>query len=314
MFTDLFIEKYRPQKLEDIVLDDSVRSKIEQFIKNKSIPHLLFAGAPGIGKTSTAKVIVKEIGCDYLYINASDESGIDTIRNKVQNFAQTVSLNDGKKIVILDEIDGASSSGGGNSAQSALRNVMETYSDICRFILTCNSLAKVIKPIQSRCQRIDLLPPIKGVLARVVLILAKENITLDAEQKAFVGQLIKKYYPDIRTIIGSIEQSIINGNIVLKNHNDLSKNIAIEIFELIKSKKSITSIREYVIGRSIDFNNDYNFLLKNMFNVAYELPDEKKKRDTMLIISKYLYQNSFVMDQEINATACYLELMQCVND
>lgn len=312
MFKDLFIEKYRPATLGDIVLEDNVRSKIEQFIKNRSIPHLLFSGPPGIGKTSLAKIIVKELGSDYLYINASDESGIDTIRNKVQNFAQTVSLSDTVKIVILDEADGMSAAGGGNSAQNVLRNVMETYSDICRFILTCNSLAKVIKPIQSRCQRIDLSPPIKGVLARIVNILAKENITLDTDQKAYVGQLVKRHYPDIRTIIGALEQSILNGSIVLKNSNDTSKNVAAEVFELIKSKKNIATIREYVIGKSIDFNNDYNLLLKNMFNVAYEMQDEKKKRDTMLIISKYLFQNGFVMDQEINATACYLELMNAL--
>jgi DNA polymerase III delta prime subunit len=312
MFKDLFIEKYRPQTLGDIVLEDTVRAKIEQFIKNRSIPHLLFSGPPGIGKTSLAKIIVKELGGDYLYINASDESGIDTIRNKVQNFAQTVSLSDTVKIVVLDEADGMSTAGGGNSAQNVLRNVMETYSDICRFVLTCNSLAKVIKPIQSRCQRIDLSPPIKGVLSRIVTILAKENITLDAEQKAYIGQLVKRHYPDIRTIIGELEQSIIDGNIVLKNSNDVSKNVAAEVFEHIKNKKNITTIREYVISKSIDFNNDYNLLLKNMFNVAYELPDEKTKRDTMLIISKYLFQNGFVMDQEINATACYLELMNAL--
>ena len=307
-FTDLFIEKYRPKNLKEIVLEDHVRQKIEQFIQNKSIPHLLFTGPPGIGKTSLAKIIAKELGSDYIYINASDESGIDTVRNKIQNFAQTVAFTDTVKIVILDEFEGTAG-GGGNAAQNALRNVMETYSEVCRFILTSNSLAKVIKPIQSRCQRIDLSPPLKGILSRVVTILNKENISLNNEQKAYIGQIVKKHYPDIRTIIGTIEQSIINNNIVLRDVNDISKNVASEVFEQIKSKKSISNIREFVIGKSIDFNNDYNLLLRNMFNVAYEQDDEKKKRDAMLVISKYLYQNGFVMDQEINATACYLELM-----
>ena len=311
MFEDLFIEKYRPKTMADIVLDDTVRAKIEQFIATQSIPHLLFAGHPGIGKSSLAKIIAKEIGGDYLYINASDESGIDTVRNKIQNFAQTVSMSGGIKIVILDEVDGTSSSGG-NSAQNALRNVMEAYSEVCRFILTCNSIAKVIKPIQSRCQRFDLIPPIKGVLGRVVYILNKENITLDAEKKAFIGQLVKKHYPDVRTIVGALEQSIVNGEITTRSISDLSNNIATEVMDMIKGKKSITNIREYVIGKSMDFNNDYNLLLKNLFNVAFILEDEKKKRDSMLIISKYLYQNGFVMDQEINATACYLELMSAI--
>jgi len=309
MFEDLFIEKYRPKAMAEIVLEDSVRAKFEQFIKTRSIPHLLFAGNPGQGKSTSAKILAKALGGDYLYINASDESGIDTVRNKIQNFAQTVSMSDNViKIVILDEIDAHSN----GAAQGALRNIMETYSEVCRFILTCNSIAKVIKPIQSRCQRIDLVPPLKGVLSRVVAILNAENIRLDADQKAYVGRLVKKHYPDMRTIIGAIEQSIIDGQITIKNINDLSNNIATEVMDMIKGKKSITNIREYVIGKSMDFNNDYNLLLKNLFNVAFVLEDEKKKRESMLIISKYLYQNGFVMDQEINATACYLELMSAV--
>ena len=199
-FKNLLVEKYRPQSLKDIVLSSEDREYFESLAQKQEIPHLLFAGIQGSGKTSLAKIIVKEIlDCQYLYINASDENGIDAIRGKISGFAKTKSLDGKLKVILLDEADQISLEG-----MKALRNVMEEYASNTRFILTCNYLFKIIAPIQSRCQIINLIPPIEGVVQRVVSILKEENVKITSEQKPLLLEHIRKNLPDIRRIVNDL--------------------------------------------------------------------------------------------------------------
>ncbi len=186
-FDKIWVEKYRPAKLDDLILDEGSLRVVSQF--KDEIPNLLFVGSPGTGKTTLARIIVNDIlGCNFLYINASDESGIDTIRHNITNFAQTKSFDGGVKVVVLDEADGLTS-----QAQAALRNTMETYAKYCRFILTANYKHKIIPALQSRCQSIDLKPEIKQAAKRCFNILKEEGVSVSDEQKVKFGQLVNLY-------------------------------------------------------------------------------------------------------------------------
>ena len=203
-FSNIWVEKYRPKKLDDFVISEENKSIITSFIQKNEIPNLLFTGTPGIGKTSLAKILVNDIlKCQYLYINASDENGIDTIRTKVTNFAQTKSIDGKIKVIILDETDGLSLDG-----QRALRNTMEEYSKITRFILTANYKHKIITALQSRCQSIDLVPPLTLVAKRCLFILKAEKIDIVESDKIKVAQLVKSFYPDLRKCINELQKAL----------------------------------------------------------------------------------------------------------
>ena len=304
MFKDLYTEKYRPQILDDIVLTDEEKDYFLSLKDKKEIPNLLFAGSPGTGKTSLAKIIVKDIlDCQYLYINASDENGIDTIRSKVIGFSSTKSLDGKLKVVLFDECDALSL-----DSQKALRNVIEEYSSNTRFIFTCNYLFKVIPALQSRCQIFSLTPPLNGVLNRVVHVLKQEEIKVPDEEKNKLVELVRSGYPDLRRIINDIQKFSYSGTLVIKDSN--VKNIAGTVIGKLKQKSDPTEVRKYVIEREQEFSGDYLHLLKEMFEVVFNDTTLTKEQQSnyLLILSEGMYKDAIVVDKEINWFSTCLRL------
>lgn len=297
----MWVDKYRPTTLQDMVLSDNNRKLIEKFQTENKIPNLMLIGNSGIGKSTLAKVLVKSIlNCTYLYINASDESGVDTIRHKVVNFANTYSFDGKIKVVILDEVDGMSSinSGGKTSAQQALRNVMEEFSDTTRFILTANYAQKIIPALHSRCQQIDLTPPSDLFVKRCLYILKTEQVKIKDGIKAELLTFIKNKYPDLRKVINELQKHTIKGELSLPNQKQSS--IAQDIFEKLKTRANINTIRQFIIENESEFG-DYQDLLKQLFECFYHSSiSQEQKRDCMLTITEHLYRDNIVMDHEIN--------------
>jgi len=301
MFNNLWVEKYRPKTIDEMVLSSENRAYFNTL--KDEVPNLLFVGTPGIGKTTIAKIIVQDIlKCQYLYINASDENGIDTIRSKVCGFSQTKSLDGSIKIVILDEADGITIDG-----QRALRNTMEEYSSFTRFILTANYKHKIIPAIQSRTQYFDLNPSVQDVLSRIVYILRTENIEVPTTERVNLARVIKDNYPDIRKIINTIQKYSVSGVLHIKDTTDRN-DIVTKINNHLVSKK-VLELRKFLIENENEFQGDYASLLKHYLNFIYNSdtkPDNK--RQMIVIISEYLYRDAFVLDKEINAFACFCQL------
>lgn len=292
-YDKLWVEAYRPTKLSDIVLSEENRKQMVSF--SDSIPHLLFCGKCGIGKTTTAKVLIHDVlKCQYLYINASDETGIDTIRNKVISFAQTRSIDGNKKVVLLDEMDSLS-----GSAMRILRNVMEEYAETTRFILTANYFSKIIEPIRSRCVIINLNPDIKGCVSRCYDILKAENIEIGENLPKLV-EFVKDRYPDMRRMINDLQKSSISGSLVFTDTN-LVENFASLLWEKLKSQENTINIRKFVIEGETDFDSDYQTLYTTLFNIVFESKiEESKKKAVLLELGEAVYRDNFVVDHEIN--------------
>jgi replication factor C small subunit len=294
----LLVEKYRSKTLDEYVGNENVKLTISKYLEQNDIQNLIFYGPAGTGKTTLAKLIVNNLDCSHLYINASDERGIETIRDKVSGFAATASFAP-IKIVILDEADFLTI-----QAQASLRSIIETYSRSTRFILTCNFIERVIDPLQSRCQVVKIIPPsMKEVAAHVAGILDKESIIWDKET---LGPIVKQYYPDIRKILGTAQLSTIDNKLVLDNSILVTNNYVEQVVVELKASKNWKTIRQIIADSNI---NDYDELYKALYNRASEYSSGKEGLVT-IILEEYQYHANFRIDKEINIMACIAKIIE----
>ena len=296
----LWVEKYRPYSLDTYIGNEHLKSKVTMYLQNNDLPHLLLYGKAGTGKTTLAKILVKNIECDYLYINASDENSVDTVRNKVRHFASTVGFKD-LKVIILDECDYITP-----NAQAALRNLMETFSKHCRFILTCNYVERIIDPIQSRCQLFQIVPPSKTEVAqRLDQILEEEEINFELEDLKI---LINSGYPDIRRVINSAQRNVVNGKLKLDISSIIQNDYKLKLLKILEvqnKKNAFKDIRQLLADNKVtDF--------ADLFRLLYDEVDGYGKghvAECILIIARYELSDSQVVDKEINAMAMLIELL-----
>jgi len=302
-FNTLWCEKYRPKTLETLCVSDETRRLLESYKKNLDIPHLLFVSTPGTGKTSTAKIIVNDIlKCDYLYINASDENGIDTIRHKIIGFAQTKSFDGGLKVVILDEADSLSGDGA-----RALRNVMEDYSSTTRFILTANYKHRILDAIRSRCIILDFDHNISEVAKHCAKILAKEGVSIPPDQISSFKTLIKTSFPDFRRILNDLQKYSTSGVLNIRS-TVISDEFIEELYKLLQ-EDDVISIREHIIKNEMVFQSDFHALMKSLLNILYTKNIESmRKKESILTIAHHMDRHSQVIDIEINTFACMISL------
>ena len=300
----LWTEKYRPQTVEDCILPDRLKQPFQEYVNQKQIPNLLLSGGAGVGKTTIAKVMCNEIGCDYMVINGSDESGIDTFRTKIKNYASSMSLSGGRKVIIIDEADYLNP----NSTQPALRNAIEEFASNCSFIFTCNYKNRIIEPLHSRCAVIDfgLKNGEKAKMAsaffkRVQSILQSEKV--DADDKV-LAELVKKHFPDFRRVLNELQRYSQFGKI---DTGILSQIADVSIDELSKhiSSKDFGAIRKWVASHEID----NTALFRKLYDTLYDLLKPTSIPQAVVILADYQYKAAFVADQEINTVACLTELM-----
>ena len=291
---NLWVEKYRPQTLEGYVGNEVIKNKVSDYLNQGSIQNLLLHGVAGTGKTTLAKLIANNLNCDLLYINASDERGIDTIREKIIPFASSLGFGD-VKIVILDEADYITP-----QAQATLRNTMESFSGNTRFILTCNYLERIISPLQSRCQTLEIKPPSKQDVAwRCVDICKDEKVDID---NIALKTIVNTYYPDIRKIINTIQGSVVN-HVVKLDESSLKDDLNEQIIQALSNKTKLSDIRQILADSgSREFDNLFKALYDNLDKFT------TKTGPAILIIAKYQYEYTFVLEKEICVAAMLNEL------
>ena len=299
----LWVEKYRPAKVEDCILPDGIKKTFQEYVNRKEIPNLLLSGSAGVGKTTIAKALCEEVGCDYLVINGSDENGVDTIRVKIKSYASSMSLLGGRKVIILDEADYLTV-----NAQAILRASIEEFSGNCSFIFTCNFKNRIIDPIHSRCTVVDF--KINGskpkmaaqFFKRVEWILEQEGIIYD---KPVVAEVITKYFPDNRRILNELQRYSVGGTI---DKGLLASVSDVMITELINSLKAkdFAGARKWVTN---NLDNDPVRIFRTMYDKLYEVLKPNSVPQMVLILAKYQYQAAFAADHEINLMACLTEIM-----
>ena len=295
----LWVERYRPKDLSTYVGNKHLKLKVERFLEDGNVPHLLLYGRAGGGKTTLAKIIVNLVDCDYLYINASDERNIDLVRDKLKTFASSIGFRP-MKIVILDEADYLNV----NSAQPALRNLMETFSAHCRFILTCNYVEKIIEPIRSRCQAYKIVPPSKKEVAlHVKGILEKENIDFDLDDLALV---VTAGYPDLRKIINDLQRQVIDSKLKIDKDGMLHNEFKLQFLEMIRDKSDLRSIRKLIADSNF---SDYTELFRLLYDEVETFTGDKIP-EVITDISSGAYQDVLVVDKEINFIATVSNILR----
>lgn len=300
----LWTEKYRPKKVEDCILPDTIKASFQEYVKQKHIPNLLLSGTAGVGKTTIAKALCNEVGCDFIVMNCSDTNGVDDVRLKIKGYASSVSLSGGRKVIILDEADYLSP-----NAQAALRGAIEEFAGNCSFIFTCNQKNRIMEPIHSRCAVVDFriqngqkAKMAAAFFKRVEWILEQENITYDKE---VIAELIKKHFPDNRRVLNELQRYSAAGTI---DKGILTSILDISIVDLIKTikDKDFTTMRKWVTQ---NLDNDPATLYRKIYDNLYEYLKPNSIPNAVLILAKYQYQSAFVPDQEINLVACLTEFM-----
>ena len=296
----LWVEKYRPSNLDTYIGNDQLKGKVKVYLESGDLPHLLLFGKAGTGKTTLAKLLVNNIECDYLYINASDENNVDTVRTKVKSFASTMGFKD-YKVIILDECDYITP-----NAQAALRNLMETFSKHCRFILTCNFVERIIDPIQSRCQSFQVIPPDrKQVAIHISNILTSENVESEVSD---IALLVNSGYPDIRRVINSTQRQSIDGKLTIDKQSIVENDYKLKLLEILQKQdkaSAFKNIRQLMADSQV---KDY----ADLFRLLYDEVDSYGKghiAECILVIAKYELSDSQVVDKEINAMAMIIELL-----
>ena len=293
---ELWVEKYRPTTLEEYVGNETIKNKIADYLKQGSIQNLLFHGVAGTGKTTLAKLIAKNLNCDLLYINASDERGIDTIRDKIIPFASSMSFND-VKIVILDEADYITP-----QAQATLRNTIESCSKTTRFILTCNYLERIISPLQSRCQTFEITPPSKGdVWNKCENVLHNENVEFETTK---IKAAIDTHYPDIRKIINTLQGSVVNGVCKIDDNSLKNSQLGGLVVDALIRKAKLSEIRQILADSGA---REFDGLFKVLYDNVSKYTD--REGEAILIIAKYQYEYTFVLEKEICIAAMLNKLL-----
>ena len=305
METFLWVEQYRPKTVDDCILPQSLKNTFKEFVESGNIPNIILSGGPGVGKTTIAKAVLDEIGATYMMINGSEESGIDVLRTKIKNFASTVSLEGGRKYLILDEADYLNP----QSTQPALRGFMEEFHKNCGFILTCNYKNRLIEPLHSRCSVIDFTIPksekpnlAMDFMKRVVGILQDENVEYD---KKVLIEVIQRHFPDWRRILNELQRYSVSGRIDAGILVDMAE---INIKELMKfmKEKEFSNVRRWV-GNNLDM--DAVRLYRSVYDSLYTFLDHSSIPHAVCILAEYQHRGAFAADQEINTLACFTEMM-----
>ena len=301
----LWVEKFRPQSIKDCILPVDLKENFQTIVDSGEMQNLLLSGGPGCGKTTVAKAMCSELDSDFIVINCSEDGNIDTLRTKIRNFASTVSIAGGKKVVILDEFDYANA----QSMQPALRGFIEEFSDNCRFILTCNYKNRIIQPLHSRCTCIEFKIPksekphlASQFMDRTKTILSNEGVTFDEK---VLAEVIMKHFPDFRRILNELQRYSVSGTIDV---GILSQIGEIRVKDLVThmKKKEFTNVRKWVVD---NMDNDQIHIIRKIYDGLYEFFAPQSIPQAVLILSEYQYKAAFVADHEINMTACLTELM-----
>jgi DNA polymerase III delta prime subunit len=308
----LWCEKYRPKKISECILPESLKTTFQHIVDSGELPNMLFTGTAGLGKTTVAKALCNELDLDWIIINGSEQGNIDTLRNKIRQFASSVSLSGGKKVVILDEADYLNP----NSTQPALRGFIEEFANNCRFIFTCNFKNRIIEPLHSRCgvyefntNKKDMVKLCEQFMSRVKFILKEEGVSVGGPTMQGIADLIMRHAPDWRRVINECQRASIGGELKLSTLSDNTSDNYGVLFKSLK-EKDFKKMRSWVVN-NIDV--DVSSILRHIYDNMYDRVEPSSIPQLVLILADYQYKNAFVADHELNVVACMTEIMANVD-